>query len=351
VASRRVTLFGAVAAACCGLCSCAGSSDDVTVQGSGATFPAPLYKRWFLEYYKLHPEVRVNYTPIGSGAGIRQFTSQLVSFGASDAGMSKSEIAKLPESFGGVRLLPMTAGSIVLSCNLPGVSANLRLSRKAYLGIFLREITSWNDPEIARHNPGVALPDMDVTVVTRADSSGTTYAFTNHLAAVGKAIGMEWTPGVEKSVRWPESIAAQGNDGVAALIQLTPGAIGYLEFAYADLAKLPIADLEDHSGKFVAPGQDTGLRALAGAHIPADLQIKIPDPPADGAYPIVTYTWMLLRARYTGQDAAEAEALKKVIAWCLEDGQKISADLGYLPLPEEVVAKVREALEQIEVIP
>jgi phosphate transport system substrate-binding protein len=349
---RHLVLLPLIAALCCGPIGCISSEGDITLQGSGATFPAPLYKRWFLEYYKLHPEVRVNYTPIGSGAGIRQFTAGLVTFGASDAGMSPKEIDKLRElhpEFEGVRLLPMTAGSIVLSYNLPGVTQQVKLSRKAYLAIFLREITTWNDPDIASSNPGVNLPDTDITVVTRADSSGTTYAFTNHLSAVGKAIGKEWTPGVDKSVKWPESIAAQGNDGVAALIQLTPGAIGYLEYGYAELGHLAMAALQNHAGQFIAAGPESGRKALAGAKIPPDLQIKVPDPQGSEAYPIVTYTWLLCRGRY--HDAKEAETLKKVIRYCLDDGQKISPDLGYLALPEEVAQKARLALDQIKVAP
>jgi phosphate transport system substrate-binding protein len=348
VTARHLLLLPFVAAACCLPLACS-SGDDITLQGSGATFPAPLYKRWFLEYYKAHPEVRVNYTPIGSGAGIRQFTVGLVSFGASDAGMSPAEIQKLPAEFGGVRLLPMTAGSIVLSYNLPGVSQQLKLSRKAYLGIFLREITSWNDPEIATHNPEVALPDTPITVVTRADSSGTTYAFTYHLKAVGEAIGKEWTPGADKSVKWPESIAAQGNDGVAALVQLTPGAVGYLEFGYAELAGLSMAALENHAGRFLPPTPESGLKALDGAPIPKDLQIKVPDPQGAEAYPIVTYTWLLCRGRYA--DAQEAETLKNVIRYCLQDGQRINAELGYLPLPEEVARRSLAELDEIKVSP
>jgi phosphate transport system substrate-binding protein len=346
-----------IAAVCCGPVAC-GAGDEVTIQGSGATFPAPLYKRWFLEYYKQHPNVRVNYTPIGSGAGIRQFTAGLVQVGASDAGMSAKEIAKLPESFANskgqrVILLPMTAGSVVLSYNVPGVGDGLKLSRKAYLGIFLRKITKWNDDEIARHNKGLKLPDKDITVVVRADSSGTTYAFTNHLTKVGgkyKSDDLEWTPGAGKSVKWKESIAAQGNDGIAALIQMTPGAIGYLEFGYAELAKLPMAVLENSFGNFIEASGDTGRRALEGAPIPADLQIKVPDPHKDPkAYPIVTYTWMLCRGRYAGRDAQQGAVFKEVLRWCLSDGQKINASLGYIPLPPDVVQRVLAALEQIEV--
>jgi len=349
---RRICKLLVVAASCVTSLSCTPSDADLTLQGSGATFPAPLYKRWFLEYYQRHPELRVNYTPIGSGAGIRQFTAGLVSFGASDAGMSQKEIDKLPPEFSGVKLLPLTAGSIVLSYNLPGVTGAVKLSRKAYIGVFLREITSWDDPEIARHNQNLHLPNTPIVVVTRADSSGTTYAFTNHLHALGgdARVGMKWTPGVDKSVKWIESIAAQGNDGVAALIQLTPGAIGYLEYGYAELAHLPMALLENHAGNFVAPGPEASRKALEGATIPKDLQIKVPDPPNNPeAYPIVTYTWLLCRRRYP--DSSVVEYLKKVILYCVEDGQKISAELGYIPLPPEVVAKVKEALADIQVMP
>ncbi len=330
-----------------GVPSCGRPPQDITLQGSGATFPAPLYKRWFVEYYAAHPDVRVNYSPIGSGAGIRQFTSGLTSFGASDAGMSKKEIEKLPKEFGGVLLMPMTAGEIVLAYNLQ-LGAPLRLSRSAYVKIFLREITKWDDPEIAKDNPGVTLPDEKITVVTRADSSGTTYAFTNHMAAVAKAIHEEWTPGVDKSVPWKQSIAAQGNDGVSALIQLTPGAIGYVEFGYAELAQLRMAALENHSHQFVVPDADgkSGELALQGAPIPDDLQIKVPDPETSGAYPIVTYTWVLSRRHY--DDPHEAETLRTVFLDCLTDRkQEIAQQLGYVKMPDAVVARLRAELQTV----
>jgi phosphate transport system substrate-binding protein len=335
-----------VAVATC-VMSCGKASHDITLQGSGATFPAPLYKRWFIEYYREHPDVRVNYSPIGSGAGIRQFTAGLTSFGASDAGMSKKEIEKLPKEYGGVILLPMTAGEIVLSYNLP-LAAPLHLSRSAYIKIFLREITKWNDPEIAKDNPGIVLPDEKITVVTRADSSGTTFAFTTHMAAVAKNVGLEWTPGVDKSVPWKESIAAQGNDGVAALIQLTPGAIGYVEFGYAELAGLPMAALENHSRQFVAPDADgkSGALALEGAAIPQDLQIRVADPETSGAYPIVTYTWVLSRRHY--DDPREAATLKTLLLDCLTDRkQEIARQLGYVRLPEAVIDRIRTELESL----
>jgi phosphate transport system substrate-binding protein len=329
------------------LLSCGKPSQDITLQGSGATFPAPLYKRWFIEYYAEHPDVRVNYSPIGSGAGIRQFTAGLTSFGASDAGMSKKEIDKLPKEYDGVLLLPMTAGEIVLSYNLP-LTAPLRLSRAAYVKIFLREITKWDDPEIAKDNPGVSLPDQKITVVTRADSSGTTFAFTTHMAAVSKALHVDWAPGVDKSVPWKNSIAAQGNDGVSALIQLTPGAIGYVEFGYAELAHLSMAALENHSHEFIVPDASgkSGELALEGAPIPEDLQIRVPDPETRGAYPIVTYTWVLSRRHY--DDPREAETLKTLLVDCLTDRkQDVARQLGYVKMPEAVIARIRAQLQTL----
>jgi phosphate transport system substrate-binding protein len=329
------------------LLSCTSSSSEMTLQGSGATFPAPLYKRWFIEYYGAHPSVRINYSPIGSGAGIRQFTAGLTSFGASDAGMSRKEIAKLPRKYGGVLLLPMTAGEIALSYNLP-LAAPVRLSRRAYVKIFLREITKWNDPEIARDNPGVDLPDEKITVVTRADSSGTTFAFTTHMSAVAKALDIEWTPGVDKSVPWRESIAAQGNDGVAALIELTPGAIGYVEYGYAKLAHLRMAALENRSHEFIVPDESgkAGERALEAAEIPEDLQIRVPDPAMSGAYPIVTYTWVLCRRHY--DDAREMATLKALLLDCLTDSkQEVAEQLGYLKLPKRVIDRLRAELDKV----
>ncbi len=344
---RQFVATTAVAVLCIGVLGCT-DSDDITLQGSGATFPAPLYKRWFLEYYKDHPQVRVNYTPIGSGAGIRQFSARgLTDFAASDAGINADQQKQLPPEYGGCVILPMTAGSIVLSYNLPGVTEPIRLSRQTYVKIFLNEITNWNDEAIAKTNPGVNLGDRDITIVRRADSSGTSYAFTNHMSAVAKAEGLDWKPGVNTSPKWGQSIAAQGNDGVAALIQMTPGAIGYLEFGYAELAHLPMASLENHHHQFVVPTNETGRRALEGAKIPDDLQIKVPDPSMnEAAYPIVTYTWIICKRVYDEQKTADT--LKAVLRFCLESPQQeIAEKLGYLRLPPDVIAKCREEIEKI----
>jgi len=315
------------------------ASAAITLQGTGATFPAPLYQRWFKEYNQMHPDVQINYQALGSGAGIKQFQQGLVDFGASDAAMTDAEIAAVKN---GVVLLPMTAGSIVLTYNLPGVS-ELMLPRDAYVGIFLGKITKWNDPVIAKANPGATLPDTAITVVTRSDGSGTTFVFTSHLSAISP----DWQkgPGAGKSVSFPVGVAGKGNPGVTALIKQTPGAIGYVEYGYAKQTAMPMAVLENKSGKFIKPDLASGQKALAGVELPANMRAWITDPVAADAYPIVTYTWLLCYKKY--QDPKTAEALKAVIRYGLSKGQSFSAELGYIPLPADTVNQVTKALDQI----
>ena len=335
------------AAACLGSASC--SKPGQTIQGAGATFPAPLYKRWFLEYYMRHPDVRVNYQPIGSGAGIRKFTDGLTTFGASDAAMSPKEAKAFKKARGTeALLLPVTAGSIVLCYNLSGLDKPLQLSRKAYLQIFQGEITTWDDPVIAACNPGVTLPaGQAIRVVRRSDGSGTTYAFTNHLNQVAKSLKSEWKPGVGKSVVWPrrDMIGGRGNSGVAALIQQTPGAIGYLEAGYAELNHLAMAKLENKAGKFVKADLESSQAALKGVPLPPDFRIWLPDPAGEKAYPIVTYTWILAKTKY--EDPKVAQRLKEVLRFCLTEGQKFSEKLGYIPLPPDIANEVLRAVERI----
>jgi phosphate transport system substrate-binding protein len=340
-------ILSLIAVCCCALTSC-DALNSVDVQGAGATFPAPLYKRWFREYYKRHSDVRVNYQAIGSGAGIRQFTADLVEFGASDAAMSDKEIKEAEEKNpqrGRVLLLPMTAGSIAICYNVSGAPRNLKLSRQVYVDIFLGKITEWNDPAIAALNPEAKLPDMPITVVRRSDGSGTTFAFTNHLSAISK----EWKEnvGVGKSVSWPVGIGGKGNPGVAAWIDQTPGAIGYLEFGYADLLHLPMAKLENKSGNSVAPSLETGQAALKDVEIPENLRVWIPDPPGATAYPIVTYTWILCYTHYE-TEPERAAALKEVLTFCLTEGQQWSEELGYIPLPAEIAERARKAVQEIK---
>jgi phosphate transport system substrate-binding protein len=338
--ARRALVFAMAAVLSCHSISCLGNGEDTTVQGAGATFPAPLYKRWFLEYYRLHPEVRVTYQAIGSGAGIRQFTEGLIDFGASDAAMSDKEMEKVRE---GVLLLPLTAGAVAVSYNIPGGPVELKLSRKALLGIVQGKITNWSDPALATINPDAELPDLDITFVRRSEGSGTTYAFTNHLSAVSE----EWKkgPGVGKSVVWPWGIGAKGNAGVAALIQQTPGALGYIEAGYAELTHMPMAAIENKAGAFVPPTAESSRKALAEAEVPTNLRMWVPDPAGKDAYPIVTYTWALCRKKYS--DPRIAESLKSVMKFCLTDGQKFSEELGYVALPERIAKSALQALEKI----
>lgn len=311
----------------------------VKLMGSGASFPAPIYDRWFKEFSKKDGQVTVDYQSVGSGQGVKSFIAGHTDFGASDAAMTDEEIKEAKDN---VMLFPMTAGSVVLAYNLEGVN-ELKLSRAAYSGIFAGKITNWNDPAIAATNPGMTLPDQAIAVVHRSDGSGTTFVFTQHLATINEA--WKASPGVGKSIEWPTGVGAKGNEGVSAQIRQTPGAIGYIEFAYAVLSKQAMASLENKAGKFVAPTLESAAASLASVELPADFRAWVDDPTGEGSYPIVTYTWILTKKKY--EDPAKAEAIKKVLTWSLTDGQKLSASLNYIPLPASVVAKVEQAVRQI----
>ncbi len=344
--SRRSFLLTMAGLPCLPL-ACAPGPDDLAVQGSGATFPAPLYKRWFLELYRMHPNLRINYQAIGSGAGIRQFTEGLTDFGASDAAMSNGELERARQALDtDVLMLPMTAGSVALCYNVPSLKGSekpLRLTRATLVEILFGRITDWNDPQLVRDNPDLAGEERAITWIHRSEGSGTTYAFTNHAGAISP----EWKtdPGVNKSVSWPVGIGAKGNNGVAALIDQTPGALGYVETGYAELAELRMAALQNRRGRFVLPDAQSGLAALAGAKLPDNFRLFIPDPEGETAYPIVTYTWLLLRAQ--ARTARKAHWIRKALHWCLTEGQKISEELFYLPLPANVAGPVLAAVERI----
>ncbi|WP_419661751.1 PstS1: phosphate-binding protein PstS [Desulfosarcina variabilis str. Montpellier] len=316
---------------------------NTRIVGSGASFPAPIYTTWFKQFSRANKDVQINYQSKGSGAGIRDFQNGVVDFAASDAAMSEEEMAKVDR---GVQLLPMTAGEVVLAYNLKGVKA-LKLPRDIYPAIFLGKVKKWNDPAIAAANPGITLPDEDITVVVRADSSGTTFVFTKHLCAVSPEF--KSGPGYGKTVNWPAAanlVKGPKNDGVTALIKQTPGAIGYIEYGFARMAKLDMASLQNKDGKFVAPGLEGGQAALAGATIPENMIAWLPDPAGEKAYPIATYTWMVFYKKY--DDPKTADALKKMVAYCLDEGQKIADKAGYIPLPTNVVEKVRKASQNIQ---
>lgn len=318
----------------------AAAAGPVTLQGSGASFPAPLYSRWFKDFGAQNAEVRVNYQATGSGAGIKAFTAGQTDFGASDSAMTDAEIKEAKDN---VALFPVTAGSIVLAYNLPGVSG-LKLSREAYVGIFLGEIKSWNDPKIKASNPDVKLPAQTISAVHRSDGSGTSFVFTQHLSAISE----KWKkgPGAGTSVEWPGGIAGKKNDGVAALIAQTPGAIGYIEYGFAVSSKQPMAALENKAGKFVEPTLASASAALKGVELPADLRAWVTDPAGDEVYPIVTYTWILAKKKY--EDAAKGKAIKQLLNWCLTDGQKVSESLQYVVLPEAVATRVGKAVDDIQ---
>ncbi|MEM5786781.1 MAG: phosphate ABC transporter substrate-binding protein PstS [Syntrophobacteraceae bacterium] len=316
------------------------ADDLVKLTGAGASFPAPLYNKWFKDYNNLHKNVQIDYQSVGSGSGIKNFINKTVDFGASDAAMKPEEIAQVEA---GAQLLPMTAGAIVLSYNLPGVT-DLKLSREAYSGIFLGKVTKWNDPLIAKSNPGLKLPDSPINVIVRADSSGTTFVFTKHLAEISPEFAK--SPGVNTMPNWSIGTRSKGNEGVTAGIRTTPGSIGYIEYGYAHGQKLPMATLENKSGKFVKASTQSAQAALAAVQMPADLIAWLPDPAGESSYPIVTYTWVLCYKKY--DDPKKLEALKAMLEYGLTEGQKSSEQLGYVPLPAPVVSKVREALNVIQ---
>ncbi|HET6898444.1 MAG TPA: phosphate ABC transporter substrate-binding protein PstS [Vicinamibacteria bacterium] len=353
----RSTVAGLIALAAFGLVACGGpqnapaggnataggadSSGFVKLQGAGASFPAPLYSKWFKAYSSAHPGVQIDYQSVGSGSGVKAVIDKTVDFGASDAAMSPEEIAQVP---GGVQLLPMTAGSIAISYNLEGVST-LKLSRKAYAGIFLGQVKKWNDPAITATNKDVKLPDEPINVVVRADSSGTTYVFTKHLSTISPEFAK--SPGTNKMPSWPEGTKSKGNEGVTASLKTTPGAIGYIEYGYAKSQGLPMAVLENKSGEFVEPTTQSGQAALASATLPDDLIVWASDPEAKDAYPIVTYTWLILYKQYS--DKKKLEVLQDLVKYSLTEGQKDSEALGYIPLPAPVAEKVKGAVQGVAV--
>jgi phosphate transport system substrate-binding protein len=297
--------------------------------------------RWASDFQKANKETKVNYQSVGSGAGVTQFLQNVTDFGASDMAMSDAEIAKAD---GNVILLPVTAGTIVLAYNVPGVEGGLKLSRAAYVGILLGTVTSWNDPVIASVNPGVKLPVLPITVVTRSDGSGTTGIFTAHLGAVSQDFISK--VGIGKSVTWPVGVAGKGNEGVTALIKQTPGSIGYVEYGYALNNKLAMASLENRAGNYIIPTLESGASTLDSVNLPENFRAFITDPAGSGDYPIASFSWMLVRKN--NPDPAKGAAIKEFITYGLTRGQSVAPELGYVTLPEPVVKRVQAALEAVK---
>ena len=312
--------------------------------GAGATFPYPIYSKWFDEYHKAHPNVEINYQPIGSGGGIRQLTAGTVFFGASDGPMTDEQIlgAGFP-----VLHLPTVLGGVVPIYNVPGVSGELRFPGDVLAGIFLGKIARWNDAAIRGANPGVSLPDSEITIVHRSDGSGTNYIFCDYLAKVSPEF--KKTVGVGTSVKWPGGVGGKGNDGVAAMVKQTPGAIGYVELIYALQNKIAYGSVRNMAGEYVRPTLETVTNAAAGAAkaMPRDFRVSITNAPGHDVYPISSFTWLLVRTN--ASDRARTKILADFTRWALTDGQRYCAELGYAPLPKEVVALELDALKRLKI--
>ncbi|MEX1185472.1 MAG: phosphate ABC transporter substrate-binding protein PstS [Gemmatimonadaceae bacterium] len=353
MSSRILALISILALACgdsrpAGDASPATRSGSVDLTGAGATFPYPLYSKWFSDYATA-TNVRINYQSIGSGGGIRQLSEGTVDFGATDGPMTDDELAKAKG--GSIMHFPTVLGAVAIAYNLPELSGELRLSGPVIAQIFLGTIKQWNDPRIAAHNPGVRLPARDVLVIHRSDGSGTTYVFSDYLTAISP----EWAggPGRGKDVAWPTGLGGKGNEGVAGQIKQIPGAIGYVELAYANQNDLPVASVLNSAGQFVAPSIEAVTAAAAGvaAQLPADTdyRLSIVNSPGAGAYPISSFTWLLLYREQT--DSVKARKLVDFLRWALTEGEKQAAALDYAPLPPAIADRLLQRLDSIQVTP
>lgn len=322
--------------------SFASAADPLMMNGAGATFPYPLYSKWFYEYSNANPGVRFNYQSIGSGGGIKQITAGTVDFGATDAPMSDAEMAKLP---GVILHIPTAMGAVVVVYNLDKVEAGMKLTPDILAGIFLGKITRWNDPKIAELNRTVTLPNADIVVAHRSDGSGTTDIFTNYLVTVNT----EWRArvGHGKAVNWPVGIGGKGNEGVAGVVKQTPGAIGYVELAYARQNRMKVASLRNRDGHFVAPtlAATSAAAAAMAKSIPADFRVSLVDAPGKGSWPISGLTWILVYKEQ--KDPARGKAMVQFLKWAIKDGQKMEAALDYAPLPNAIADKVDQTLKQV----
>ncbi len=316
------------------------ASAQMMINGAGATFPYPIYSKWFDEYAKVDPSVRFNYQSIGSGGGQKQILAQTVDFGASDGPMSDDNLAKAP---GKLLHIPTVAGADVVAYNLSGNPA-LKFDADTIAGIFLGQIKKWSDPKITALNPGVTLRDQEIVVVHRSDGSGTTYIWTDYLSK----ISAEWKTkvGTNTSVNWPTGIGGKGNEGVAGQIKQTPGAIGYVELIYAIQNKMPYAEVKNAAGEFVKPTLESVTAALAMADIPEDFRFSMTNAPGKDAYPIAGATWLLVYQQQ--KDANKGKKLVEFLKWALTDGEKMAKDLQYAPLPESVQQRVLKRIDEIK---
>ena len=334
----------AIALAAAGALVSGVAAQTMKINGAGATFPNPIYQKWFSEYNKLHRDVEINYQSIGSGGGIQQVIKQTVFFGATDGPMTPEQLQSAP---GRIMHFPTVLGAVVPVYNIPNLTAELKFSGPVLADIFLGKVTKWNDAAIAKLNPGVALPATDITVAHRADGSGTTYIWVDYLAKVSP----EWKTkaGVATSVNWPTGVGGRGNEGVAGLVKQTPGAIGYVELIYALQNKIAYGSVLNAAGESVKASVQTVTAAAAEAvkAMPADFRVSITNAPGKGVYPISSFTWILLAEN--ARDKAQAKTMVDFMKWALTDGQKFAGDLGYAPLPDAVVKLEMAALAKIKV--
>ena len=320
------------------------AAQKIQINGAGATFPFPIYSKWFSEYNKLHPEVEINYQSIGSGGGIRQLSNETVFFGATDGPMNDEQLKGAP---GPILHLPTVLGGVVPVYNIPGVGGELKFTGKVLADIILGKITKWNDPAIAQVNPGAKLPALDITVAHRSDGSGTTYIFVDYLSKVSPEFKQK--VGVATSVNWPVGVGGKGNEGVAGLVKQTPGSIGYVELIYAIQNKIDFGSVQNAAGEFVRSSIDsvTSAAAAAAAQMPKDFRVSITNAAGPGVYPISSFTWLLFYE--DPKDKQRAKILIDFTKWALTEGQRYAKDLGYAPLPESVVKLELEALKRIKV--
>src|SRR5438045_6591674 len=316
------------------------ASAQMMINGAGATFPYPIYSKWFDEYAKVDPSVRFNYQSLGVGGGQKQSTAQTVDFGASDGPMSDDNLSKAP---GKILHIPTVAGADVVAYNLPGNPA-LKLDADALAGIFLGQIKKWNDPKIAGQNPGVTLPDQEIVVVHRSDGSGTTYIWTDYLSKVSA----EWKQkvGTNTSVNWPTGLGGKGNEGVAGQVKQTPGALGYVELIYAIQNKMPYADVKNSGGAFVKASIESVTAAMATAQIPDDFRFSMTNAPGQDSYPIAGATWLLVYEQH--KDAAKGKKLVEFLKWALTKGEAMAKELSYAPLPGALRDRVLQRLDEIK---
>ncbi len=317
------------------------SPAQTLINGAGATFPYPIYAKWFDEFHKLSPKAQINYQSIGSGGGIRQLQAGTVDFGASDSPMNDEQLSKAKVK---VIHFPTVLGAVVPTYNVAGVQKELRFTAEALAGIFLGSITRWNDREIAQANPGVTLPATTIVVIHRSDGSGTTFVWTDYLSKASAA----WKSkvGAGTAVEWPVGLGAKGNEGVSGLVKQTPNSIGYVELVYALQNKMPYGAVRNSSGAFVRADLKSVTAAAATAVIPDDFRVSIANPPGKDAYPVSSFTWLLVPARI--QDAQKRKAITEFLRWMLGDGQKLAEPLGYAPLPQSLAARELKLIPTIQ---